>query len=322
MNNINKFKEVIEKHELDINVLRDIMLSLAIADFTDGTNEKKLDVDRVCSSRDSDWAEVVTFLSLSPTDAEVLPYVQRLRLMCDTLSIATKLDGVYLTMPESKVIANLCDVSLSAQDYCDEDDCIRLLNLMLENKSEDSNESEDSNLDEAFEYIKSNLQIMKRIDNSLGKKAIFAKHDFSSVYLDGDYSVVGFNTSDTVPPRLLPAEKFEDFSYYVEMTFVREVVASVVNSLIDGDNSDFGVTALIYGLEKLKKKANDIIPIGIACNVSEIKSITVPYYSNPVAQRYIDDIFSSKGDLPLSKQAVSQVYELIKIKYPKLEVTL
>lgn len=305
---------IFKKYEIDSNDIRPILLSVATADFIRGTNPLFVDADKACM--DELLSELFDLPPVNTGIKTELPMVQQARLVCDSIILYLAERGKYeswmhLTGVASSMLASIMGVKVKGtDDYADADECDRLLSRLAEEEVE-----EVDLLSDCFTYISETLGKMSSINKVVGKK-IFSE-DMSNVYLAEGYDSHGFVTSTVVTNRLKPAQKFDDFDYYVELAFNREVVNSIVKLVVDGDDSQLGVAGLIYKLERIRSGAKSSIPVSINCFTSEVKSISLHKYSNPVAIRYIEDVFSTRADSSLSRNSVYQVFQIIKALYPK-----
>ena len=120
-------QDCIETFNLDANNLRDIAFAICTADKMNGTNKRELDIDKfVESDTELSWDSILAILGVEPQSKGYtkLPRVQKLRVISDvlSLSLSDKVDGLVLSCNASKKVSKLLGVSLSSEDYADEDE--------------------------------------------------------------------------------------------------------------------------------------------------------------------------------------------------------
>lgn len=131
---LKKYKDVIEFFNLDTNHLRDVVYSIVMIDYIRGTNRRELDVDKLCSNNNDIWNEFKSFIGLgsSINNCENLPYVQMLRIMCDSLIICLKENGnlndsFLLTSECSIKVSSSLGLQLQSKGYCSESECLEVI---------------------------------------------------------------------------------------------------------------------------------------------------------------------------------------------------
>lgn len=138
-------QRVVEDYDIKPVPLSDIGIAIVEADYLHGTNEKKLNIDLYLHDNDTFWSEWLNLTSTGKWSGnDVLPRVQQIRIIVDSLLICMKLKGVdigdaVLTMPSSKVVANIFDINLSSLDYPDEDECMKILESICPPEHEKAN---------------------------------------------------------------------------------------------------------------------------------------------------------------------------------------
>lgn len=126
-------QRVIENYDIKPVPLSDIGTAIVEADYLHGTNEKRLNIDLYLHDNDTFWSEWLNLTSTGKrSGTEVLPRVQQIRVIVDSLLICMKLKDkdigdAVLTMPSSKVVANIFGLNMPSLDYPDEDECMRIL---------------------------------------------------------------------------------------------------------------------------------------------------------------------------------------------------
>lgn len=131
-----KLNSIIEHHNLNKKLLNDICVSIVMADCLDGSNQKSMSLDKLyAKSGDPVWNEIVNNLGLvtvydRESESE-LPDVQKMRLLCDALTIATKgkVEGTHLSSEVSSKIARILEVNINAGSYSDIDECYSVFDL-------------------------------------------------------------------------------------------------------------------------------------------------------------------------------------------------
>lgn len=134
---IEKYLKVIDFYKIDTNKLSDIVHAIVMSDTLDGSNRQELDIDRLYS-KDMDSRLCNVWQINNTADRLVLPDVQLLRIMCDSLFIYLRIQGVriadtYLTSEASKVVFHVVTgLSVSGSVYRDEAECASALNKFAE----------------------------------------------------------------------------------------------------------------------------------------------------------------------------------------------
>lgn len=122
-------QDCVKSLNIDINVIKDTMFAICVADNLNGTNQRELDIDKLVESdTELNWDGVLTYLNITPQHrgCTKLPRVQKLRVISDCLSLILEndIDGLILTCITSKKVK---DNSLSYIPYADENECIKNL---------------------------------------------------------------------------------------------------------------------------------------------------------------------------------------------------
>lgn len=134
---IEKYLRVVDFYKVDTNKLSDIVHAVVMSDMLSGSNRQELDIDRLYS-RDMDANLCEVWKLNNTSDRLVLPDVQLLRIMCDSLFIILNMQGVniantYLTSEASKnVFRVVTGKSISGDVYRGEEECRKCLNKFVE----------------------------------------------------------------------------------------------------------------------------------------------------------------------------------------------
>lgn len=133
---IDKFNSIIAHYKLDIARILDVGRAICTSDILYGTNDKKLSIKRLANSG------VDIFRPLYSGNAEPLPDVQVMRVICDTLYYNLLFKGkgvgkvgIHITSEASdsigKGIGNKQYIPV-ANGYSDMEECQKVLDLMYE----------------------------------------------------------------------------------------------------------------------------------------------------------------------------------------------
>ena len=310
--NIEKdLEDIIKIHEINSTMLRDVCFAIVTADYLDGTNQKELNIDKFVSASSKQWRNILSILNVSePREQTVeLPDVQKMRILCDALTIVTRgsfSETRFLSEVSSK-IAQVMGVNLKAGSYKDIEDCYGVFDKYTC--------LTDKDYPDTFNFISENLKKMADIDKTL-KKPIFKDYDFSSVYLGKGYDNYGFSTSSNIPAKLGAAKEFEDFEDYIRLNFINEVITCYIKRLTKDVTDNIDMVTLLRKLTVLKNKGSSYIPIGIKCRMSELNIIRLPQYPNEVLNKYLADIFSE--NILLSDMSLQSVFNCVKVLNPEV----
>ena len=137
-----KYKDLVEKFNIQPFQLSSVLIALVEADYLYGDNVQYMDIDRLLVKDDKEWASILNIsgVVIQPKRSGIdLPRVQKLRLLCDTLLLTLKFskvdldscENLHLTSGVSNKVGSLLGISLQSTGYADEDECLRILDCYL-----------------------------------------------------------------------------------------------------------------------------------------------------------------------------------------------
>ena len=125
-------EDIIKNHEINVNMLRDICFTVVMADNLSGSNQKEMSIDKFVSAKSKQWEDVLGVLNIEKgkSGADELPDVQKMRVLCDALTIATKgQQDTKLLSEVSNEVAGVLGMRLNAGEYHDIDDCYKVFEV-------------------------------------------------------------------------------------------------------------------------------------------------------------------------------------------------
>lgn len=172
-------QDCIKKYNLDPSELRDIAFAICISEKTYGSNNKSLDIDKMCTTDiEIGWNNVLRILDINPVSKgyKALPRVQKLRIISDvlTLKLSNEVDDLFLTYKSSEKVAKKLGLDIRVDDNCDESTCLKNLEKIRES-------IELLNFDGDSELIEI-LNMLEDMNITLDKKISLQKE-----YLVNDY---------------------------------------------------------------------------------------------------------------------------------------
>ena len=303
-----RIQGIIKNNNINIDLFSDLLGAVIIADKTFGNNRQESDIDRFVAQYPN-FGYKLNDESKKST-IKPLPRVQVKRIFIDSLILALErqrihINDLHLTMPSSKHIG-IGKTVTGVQDYSDEAECDRLLDI-IENNSID-NQSE---CDELFSYISDKLKV---ISNSKFY-FMFKDYDFSKVYLPKEYESYGFNVSTEMPNNLksiIKADMVKCFENNFAVQFCSAFINGIYQTNLRGKVTDniLRLKALSY-LDDMVNKGNNYLPIGIDTVSSKIETAFVPRHKNNDDFSLFSKVF--KVDIKSNRSDVEKIICMLDI---------
>lgn len=197
---IEKYQKIVKFYNIDTNRLSDIVHAIVLSDMHGGSNRQELDIDRLYSKNmDSRLCDLWQINNTA--ERNILPDVQLLRIMCDSLFIYlhdNPVPATYITSEMSSKVYNIVSGgSMEVTAYCDEVECAKILDAYekscIDTGAFDWVEKFDKVMSKSIEYIEKNINMASSCEDSVKSCLKSIVVPVKSKYLrqdDWDYSGV------------------------------------------------------------------------------------------------------------------------------------
>lgn len=302
---IDKFINIISSKEIDKDYVKDIMIAIVISDYMNGTNQKELDVDKLCASQDANWNKLKSFLGLPNSESHntLLPDVQLMRILCDCLYVCldgSKIEGVSITSPATRYVCNAEGISVKGSDYVDEEGCKVIFDKYFAN--EEGNE--------LFDFIKKVLSKVRNLEDKIDITEGKFNELFEQLYLPKNYDSCGFDVHVELPNTLrgISEESLDSDLEFYELQCLMDGLLM----LAFGDTSNIAnKISFTYKLLKIRDYMSDITPVGIGGTMgyrSDVFKPTSLLVNSAITEIY-NNLFTDK--ILLNKDSIGVVYIII-----------
>lgn len=247
-----------QKNNVSGKELSSILSSMIIAETLCGKSEFAIKVGQIGDSSDKEWCDFLTSLSY-PVDGK-LPEVQKYRILCDLIILATKNEHKLMNDATDKVAKALygAEFRKTSQGYATLEECKEFLDSIINKNASDE-------YSEVFNYIREQALVVQAIPK-------LATFDYSNVYLPKEYSKginLNFRDSELPSTKRFPTSIKGDVYQSI-------FIVTCINAIFD---KYFGKEAAassgnIGKLMKLSK--SDLVPINVYEGYAEIPRIKYP----------------------------------------------
>lgn len=310
---IDKFINIINSKEIDKDYVKDIMIAIVISDYMNGTNQKELDVDKLCASQDANWNKLKSFLGLPNSESHntLLPDVQLMRILCDCLYVCldgSKIEGVSITSPATRYVCNAEGISVKGSDYVDEEGCKVIFDKYTET----------GEYDELFDFIKRVLSKTRNLQGKLDIAEDKFNKLFEQLYLPKNYNSCGFDVRVQLPDVLKSISK-ESLDSDLEFYELQCLMDGLLILAFGDTSNTIDKISFTYKLLKIRNNMSDKTPVGIGGTMgyhSDIFKPTNLLINNTITELY-NSLFTDK--IMLNKDSIGVIFIII-LKLYGLEV--
>lgn len=283
-----------QKNNVSGKELSSILSSMIIAETLCGKSEFAIKVGQIGDSSDKEWCDFLTSLSY-PVDGK-LPEVQKYRILCDLIILATKNEHKLMNDATDKVAKALygAEFRKTSQGYATLEDCKEFLDSIIQDTASDK-------YSEEFKYIREKALAIQENDR-------LRNFDYSNVYLPESYMSgikLNFRNSELPSIRRFPSSEKGDI---YQSIFIITCVNAIFNSYFGKSSSSD--TGNIGKLMKLSKSS--YVPINVREGYAEIPRIQFPksFQKNSAVISISNKVFNkSQG---VDKNTLQALLEAIK----------